>query len=75
MLEPLIAVIRVMKDEPPGAITSKIQAWLTREGIEPSQFKTKEDVWGHTVTVGFHNLEEADRFRAEFEARDESVTV
>jgi len=68
MADPLIIVIRVLADERVWNILGQIRECLDHEEIDPRQFKTEVDSKGYRLTLGFHNLDEARRFQAGFEA-------
>jgi len=46
---------------------SSVRIWLDEQKIQPAEFKTAVDAEGLTCTIGFLSVEEADRFRAQFD--------
>ena len=47
----------------------KLRVWLDGEKIYPAQFKTAVDACGYAFTIGFRNIDDANRFRARFGAQ------
>jgi len=58
--------IRVSKGYPLGDAMSRIRIWLDNQKIQPATFTTAADANGYTLTIGFRDQRDADRFRLQF---------
>jgi hypothetical protein len=45
---------------------SRIRTWLDAQKIQTATFTTAADANGYTLTVGFRNAGDAERFRFQF---------
>jgi hypothetical protein len=66
--DPQTVVVRLSQGDPLGATMSRLRTWLDNAKIQPATFRTEADAKGYTFTVGFATSDQADRFRARFEA-------
>jgi hypothetical protein len=51
-----------------GAVMSRIRTWLDGQKIQAATFTTAPNAASCTLTIGFRNSFDADRFRQEFSA-------
>jgi hypothetical protein len=61
---PFTTVVRLSSGEQLGKTMNR--TWLDSEKIQPAEFRTMADAKGYVFTIGFRNLNDADRFRAQF---------
>jgi hypothetical protein len=61
-------VVRLSQGDPLGKTMSRLRTWLDTAKIQPAAFKTEAGAKGHTFTVGFTSIDQADRFRGQFGA-------
>jgi hypothetical protein len=59
--------IRVSKDYPLGDAMSRIRIWLDSQKIQSVTFTTAAYANGYTLTIGFRNMADAERFRFGFQ--------
>jgi len=65
---PLVATVRVSEGDQLGETMKRLRIWLDSERIQPSEFTTAVDSGGYMLTFAFRNLQDAERFRAQFRA-------
>jgi hypothetical protein len=61
-----MVAMRVSKGYPLGEAMSRIRTWLDAQKIQNVIFTTAADANGYTLTIGFRNTEDAERFRFQF---------
>jgi outer membrane lipoprotein-sorting protein len=62
----VVVVVHVSEPTSLGNAMNKIRSWLDEERIEPARFTTATDATGHTFTIGFKSIEDANRFHHQF---------
>jgi len=65
-LQSLNAAVRIPIGESLGDTIGKLKTWLDGQKIVVAQYTTTVDGKGYKYTVRFRNLDDADRFRAQF---------
>lgn len=68
MRDPYFSIVRLSQGDALGVTMNKIRVWLDAQKIRPAEFRTSADAKGYTFTLGFHTIEEATQFRAQFGA-------
>jgi len=65
--DPYTVSVRVPVTTPLGLTMNKFREWLDSQKIQPREFKIDSTLHYSTITIGFGTVEDAERFRAEFE--------
>jgi len=69
MVDPYMVRVRVSPGEPLGDAMSKLRSWLDSQKIQLAEFKTIPDAKGYVFDVAFRSINDAARFRNQFQAR------
>jgi hypothetical protein len=66
MPDPFTVTVRLSKGDPLGETMIRLRTWLDAAKIQPAAFRTNADPKGYTFAIGFRDMNDADRFRAQF---------
>jgi hypothetical protein len=66
MPDPFTVIVCLSKGDVLGETMIRLRTWLDAAKIQPATFRTEADGKGYTFAVGFCDISEADRFRAQF---------